>query len=410
MATADGEDVQLVRWAIPDAIAKEGGRDGRTVPTVLFAPNDSLELSVGYGAIEQYLYTGLDGRFMQSIKAFLPSKSFTGTQIRGRHRSIEELVAIFLRRSLADAKAQLGAAVDGPVVLGRPARFAPDEASDQLAETRLLAAAEIAGLEDVRFMTEPLAAALAYEARIDRDHVVMVADLGGGTSDFTVISVGPGYRGRPEAERVRASGGLSVAGDALDGEIVRAKLLEPLGYGSGYKAFGEPTTVPHWMFKKLLRWNHVSFLKSRKYLEFLREVRRTSDRPDAIDRLLEIVDGDLSYVMFRAVERAKRAVQTGASEVIEDETHGLPLSVELTRPDFDEAVATPVAEIKTTAVEVMRQAGVTPERVDAVFMTGGTSLVEPVRDVFRGLFGEDKLQGQGTFTSVVDGLARAAAR
>ena len=414
MATVTGSDVQLVRWDIPPALAKDGSApgasDGRTVPTVLFAPSDGQDLHVGYAAIDQYLFTGLDGRFMQSIKAFLPSKTFTGTAIRGRHRSIEELVAIFLRQCLAHARASLGSSIDGPVVLGRPARFALDEESDRRAESRLLAAAKMAGLDDVQLMTEPLAAALAYEAGLDRDQVVMVADLGGGTSDFTVMAIGPGHRGRPETERVLASGGLPVAGDALDGEIVRDRLLGQFGYGSSYKAFGEPTAVPHWIFHKLLRWNHVSFLKSRKYLEFLRDVRRTSDEPEAIDRLLEVVDGDLSYVMFRAVERAKRGVQTGTPSVIEDETYGLPFSVPLTFAEFDHATAAPVAEIRATAEEVLRQAGLHAERIDAVFMTGGTSLVKAVRTVFSDMFSPSKLQGQGTFTSVVDGLARSAAR
>ncbi len=410
MATAVGDDVQLVKWAVPAALVNDGGRDAMTIPTVIFAPNDGRELHVGYAAIEQYLFTGLDGRFMQSIKAFLPSKSFSGTVVRGQHRSIEELIAIFLRRCVAHARTTLGPAMDGPVILGRPARFALDEDSDRLAEQRLLAAAQMAGLEDVRLMTEPLAAALAYEARLDRDQVVMVVDLGGGTSDFTVIAVGPGHRARSERERVLAAGGVPVAGDAMDGEIVRAKLLDPLGFGSTYRAFGAPTTVPHWMFKKLLRWNHVSFLKSRKYLEFLREVRRTSDRPEAIDRLLEIVDGDLSYVMFRAVEQAKRAVQGGGTASISDEQYGLPLSVTLTRTEFDEATSDLVAHIRGTAEELLRQAGVTAAGVDAVFMTGGTSLVQPVRETFSDLFSEAKLQGRETFTSVVDGLARAASR
>ena len=116
----------------------------------------------------------------------------------------------------------------------------------------------------------------------------------------------------------------------------------------------------------------------------------------------------MSYVMFRAVERAKRSVQSNPSALIQDEAYDLPFSVELTRAGFDAATEPPIAEIRATAVDVLRQAGIGPPKIDAVFMTGGTSLVEPVRNVFRDLFGEEKLRGRETFTSVVDGLARAA--
>ncbi|MEM7677570.1 MAG: Hsp70 family protein [Myxococcota bacterium] len=408
LAVANGDQVNVLRWKIPTAVAKKDKQEGTTLPTVFFVPHEGRDLHVGYEAIEQYLLTGLDGRFIQSIKAFLPSKNFTGTQIHGRPRTIEELIAIFLRECLAKAREQLSASIEGPVVLGRPARFSLDDQSDQLAEKRLLKAAEIAGLSNVRLMTEPLAAARAYEARLLEDQTVMVVDLGGGTSDFTVIAVGPSHKARPDAERVLASGGVPVAGDALDGEIVRAKLLDLFGHGSSYRVFGEPTKVPHWMFKKLLSWNQLSFLKAAKYLDFLREVQRTSDQPEGIARLLRIVEEDLGYIMFRAVERGKQGVQRGQSAQIEDKDYALPFSVTLMRPEFEAATEEPIQKIRSTAHEVLRRAEVTPPQIDAVFMTGGTSLVQPVRRVFIELFGEDKLKGQDTFTSVVDGLARAA--
>jgi hypothetical chaperone protein len=375
---------------------------------VIFAPNYDQAFFVGFDAIRQYLFTGLDGRFMQSIKAFLPSPSFTGTVIKNRHYSIEELVAIFLRRAREAAEQQLGKKLEGKIVLGRPARFSLDPEEDRLAEKRLLEAAQLSGLPEVTLLIEPIAAALAYEARLDRDEVVIVADLGGGTSDFTVMRVGPSHQKGDRTKSVLASGGVPIAGDALDGEIVRARLFDQLGYGSEYLAFGAKTSVPNWIFHKLLRWNHVSFLKSKKYLEFLREVKKTSDRPEEIDRLIEVVDCDLSYVLFRAVERAKRGVQSEPSATIADEEHGLPLTRELSREQFAEAIDVQRGEIKKTALEVLAQAELKPSDVDAVFLTGGTSLVSAIRSEFAAIFGQEKLRGRGTFTSVVDGLARAS--
>jgi hypothetical chaperone protein len=407
MATSDGE-VRPVRWEIPATLAAGGSTESSTVPTVIFAPNYDHGFTVGFDAIRQYLFTGLDGRFMQSIKAFLPSAAFTGTVIRNRHYSIEELVAIFLRRAREAAEQQLGTKLEGKIVLGRPARFSLDPEEDRLAESRLLAAAALSGLPEVSLLIEPIAAALAYEATLDHDEVVIVADLGGGTSDFTVMRVGPSHRGPNRAESVLASGGVPIAGDALDGQIVRGRLFDQLGHGSQYLAFGAKTAVPNWIFHKLLRWNHVSFLKSKKYLEFLREVQKTSDRAEEIGRLIEIVDCDLSYVLFRAVERAKRGVQSEPSATIADEEHGLPLARELTLEQFVEAIDQEKREIRATALEVLARAGLEPKDVDAVFPTGGTSLVSAIRSEFASIFGPDKLRGRGTFTSVVDGLARAS--
>jgi hypothetical chaperone protein len=409
MATADGR-VHPVRWTIPGALSTDGDTESSTVPTVIFAPDYDREFHVGFDAIRQYLFTGLDGRFMQSIKAFLPSPTFTGTVIKNRHYSIEELVAIFLRRARSAAEEQLGTKLEGRIVLGRPARFSLDPEEDRLAQTRLLEAARLSGLPEVTLLIEPIAAAIAYEATLDREEVVFVADLGGGTSDFTVMRVGPNQRETDRAETVLSSGGVPIAGDALDGEIVRSRLFAQFGYGSEYRAFGAPTSVPHWIFHKLLRWNHVSFLKSKKYLEFLREVSKTSDRPEDISRLIELVDSDLSYVLFRAVERAKRGVQSQPSAMIEDEEHSLPVKEEITAGQFGDAIAEQLKGIRDNALETLARANLEPAQVDAVFMTGGTSLVSVIRSEFARIFGAEKLRGRGTFTSVVDGLARASLR
>lgn len=424
-ASEDGE-VRIASWPIPGELARASGASSSdTTPTVLFAPSwdgpaeDEVRparragtpaLLIGHEAVSQYLFTGLDGRFIQSIKAFLPQSTFTHTIIYGRKYSIEDLIATFLGTFLRAAEAQLGGKIEGRVVLGRPARFSLDPEEDRLAEERLRRAARLAGLPDVAMVIEPVAAALAYEADLTADETVFVVDLGGGTSDFTLMRVGPQTRGRPDRrDSILASGGVPSAGDAIDGELVRARLFDPLGFGSSYLSMTARTPVPHWIWQKLKRWNHVSFLKSKKYLDFLREVHDTSDRPDEIAALIRIVDEDMGYLLFRAVERAKREVATSGRAWIRDLEHDLPVRRVLTRAQFVEATAEVVGQIRGAAEEVLAAAGIGPPEVDAVFMTGGTSLVPEVRAAFTGLFGEGKLRSRSTFTSVVDGLARAAA-
>lgn len=409
IAVQEGGEVRVLDWALPEALARGDRRAVDTMPTVLFAPSYDRELHIGHEAIAHYLFTGLEGRFMQSIKAFLPQSTFNGTMVRGRNYTIEELVAGFLRRFLDGAERALGGKIAGRVVLGRPARFSLDPEEDRLAETRLRKAAAMAGLEDVTLLIEPVAAALAYEARLDRDETVLVVDLGGGTSDFTLMRVGPSHRAAGDRRAsILASGGIPVAGDAFDGELVRARLFDALGYGSHYAPMGNKTPVPHWIFQKLRRWNHVSFLKSKKYLEFLREVHETSDRPDEIGALIHLIEDDMGYLLFRAVERAKREVAVKKTTWIADEENALPVKVSLSRAQFTEATAGLVEDIRRTALGVLADASLDAGAVDAVFMTGGTSLVPEVRATFVELFGPQRLRERSTFTSVVDGLARGA--
>ncbi len=406
--TSDGA-VHLASFPQPSVLELYDGssRTASTAPTLMFFGRWDRKNHMGREAVLHYLGSGLEGRFIQSIKAYLPSKTFNGTHIRGKMTSIEALIALFLKWLVARAEESFGAPLDGPVVVGRPARFTDDAAAEALAQERLSSAVAQAGLQEVTFRIEPVAAALSYEAGLEGDQVVLVADLGGGTSDFTVMEVGPSHRDRGDRlDSVLASGGVAVAGDRIDGEIVRAVLLPLLGQGSSYSVMGAPTRVPGSVFQKLLRWNHVSFLKSRDTLEFLRLVEQTSDRPEAIGALLELVDSDLGYVLYRAVERAKIAMATSPTAMIEDTEIGLPISTELTVETFRRAIAKPLDEIMLKAEAVLASAGTSREDIDAVFLTGGTSLLGPVRERFAALFGEHKLAAQDSFTSVAKGLVR----
>ncbi|MFO0728721.1 MAG: Hsp70 family protein [Myxococcota bacterium] len=388
--------------------AVELDQTSSTAPTVLFFPSYQKDTHYGHEAVRTYLFNGLEGRFIQSMKTFLPAKSFAGTQIRGQQLEIEDLVALYLKKLLAAAEASMGVSIREDVVLGRPARFSLDPEADALAEARLIRGAERAGLSGFRLQIEPVAAALAYEASLDRDEVVLVADLGGGTSDFTVMRVGPKHQALTDRRQsILASRGVPIAGDKLDAEIVRAALLPLFGQGSSYVAFTDLAPVPNWIFHELLAWNHVSFLKSKKTLEFLRLVARTSDNKPAIQRLLRVVEEDQGYLLFRAVERAKRTLSTDDRAMIEDAEHGLAVEAEVKRETFDRVTLPLVEQIWSTALECLAAAGLEPRAVDAVFMTGGTSLLPAVRERFFSTFGEKKIRSGDNFTSVVEGLARA---
>jgi hypothetical chaperone protein len=381
------------------------GEDRRLFRSVLFYPEQGQEAFAGGRAISRYLEEG-EGRFLQSLKSFLPQTSFDRTSIRNRSYALEEIVAALLAK-IRQAIERRGGAISR-AVFGRPAVFSSDEGRDKLAEMRLRAAAELAGFPSPTFLIEPIAAALGYEARLDRDEVVLVGDFGAGTSDFTLMRLGPSRRHNADRrEDVIASSGVRVGGDRFDAAIVEHRLLRHFGKDSTYLAFTNRMPLPAWMTRKLLAWHELSLLRAPENLEFLKRALSTSDEPQAIKNLIRLAEENLAYHLYRAVEAAKRALSDAEAAAVRFRVADLVIEEEITRREFEEWTA-PLREELGAAVDrvLSRAGGVSP---DAVFLTGGSSKIPAVRRMFAERFGEGRLREGDAFTSVVAGLGRAAA-
>jgi hypothetical chaperone protein len=382
------------------------GEDRRLYRSVLYFPDESREVFSGAEAIERYL-DEVDGRFIQSAKSFLPSTSFHATEIRRRSYRLEDLVAIVLRHM----REQIEAAAGGPIdkaVFGRPAVFSPDAEKDRVAQERLAKAAEIAGFPAPTFLIEPIAAALGYEAALDRDEVVLVGDFGAGTSDFTLMRLGPSFREKADRRGdVIASTGVYVGGDNFDAAIVEKKLLPRFGEGSTYLALTKRMPLPTWMTRKLLSWHEMALLRERSTMDFLRKARVTSDDPVALANLVTLIEDNLAYHLYRAVEAAKRGLGESDEALIAFHEGAIEIEESIDRPAF-EAWTAPLRDQLTAAVDRLLESagGVEPE---AIFLTGGTSKIPSVRRLFTERFGEGRIRSGDAFTSVVAGLGRAAA-
>ena len=206
-----------------------------------------VETFAGPDAIRSYLEADTKGRLIVSIKSYLASPLFTSTTINGRHYTLEDLIAIILRRLRNAAIEQFGIAAS-QVVLGRPVRFAgADNAKDeQLALRRLKTAAELAGFQQTSFELEPVAAAYQYETQLDHDELVLIGDFGGGTSDFTLARLGPG-RKKAGHNPVLGTSGVAIAGDTFDSRIMMRLVAPKLGLGSHYVSLGKELPVPVWV-------------------------------------------------------------------------------------------------------------------------------------------------------------------
>ena len=366
----------------------------------------------GPHAIKQYLLRGSDGRLIQSLKSYLASRLFTQTTIHGTAYKLEALIALILRAIRSDAEKTLGP-LGSKVVVGRPVRFVGAESpeDEQLALTRLTAALAAAGFDEVTFEYEPVAAAYHYASQLDHDELVLVADFGGGTSDFCLCRVGRSASAAPMGrEQILGTGGVGLAGDTFDGDLVWHVVAPALGLGSTYRApfSTRAIEVPNWIYGKLRRWHHISFLKSRDTMEFLNTMQKQSLDPKKIEALIKVVDFDLGFALYRSVEACKVALSSQSQVGFAFDDPDVEIHRPVTRKEFTGFIEDSLQAIGSCVDRLLEQSGISRSQVDRVFMTGGSSLVPAVRAVFADRFGADRLRSGDEFTSVGLGLALRA--
>lgn len=386
-----------------------GHNGARTLRSVLFFPGEKGIVGVGDKAIDGYLANNLRGRFFQSIKSVLPEKTFSGTRVPNFGLlSIEDLVSFVIAYLRSQANNLLGEDVDS-VILGRPARFSEDQESERIAEKRLLKAAEKAGFKNVRFQLEPIAAAYHYEGFLKNEELVLVADFGGGTSDFTVMRLSPAKMNNPErSEDILGYAGIHVGGDSLDSEIMKAKLLKYFGAGSNYKSWDKWLPMPVHIMNDLCKWQHIAFLKNRRMKNTLENILWGSDDKEAISRLISLIDNNLGFYLFESIERAKIEMSDIPESRIVFSMSGIDISEKITVQEFHRIISGEIESINDAVNETLLSAGVKTSDIDTVFLTGGTSLVPRIAGIFMDRFGAEKLKSIDSFTSVVSGLGMYA--
>ena len=367
-------------------------------------PRGAPSVEAGPRAIARWLEAGAEGRLIQSVKSFLASRAFRETVICDQAWTLEELVGLLLERLRRQAEVRLGP-LGGRAAVGRPVHFAGQgrPGDDDLAEARLRRALARAGFDDVVFVHEPVAAAYHYEQGLDHDELVLIADFGGGTSDFSLLRVGPGGR------QVLASDGVGVAGDAFDARIVRHVVSPALGRGSEYRTqTGKTLTVPLWLFGHLEQWHTLSLLKVPRTLRLLRSLIGEAHEPARIAALLWLVENDLGAALHAAVDAAKQALSATDTTTLVFEEGPIRVRAPIARRDFEGWIARELEAIAAAADRTLVAAGVDARAVDRVFMTGGSSFVPAVRRIFETRFGAERLRGGGEFVSVARGLAAYA--
>lgn len=367
--------------------------------------------SSGAEAIGRYLVAHREGdqpgRLIQSLKSYLPMKSLAGTEVFGRPYTLEDLISRILGDLRKRAEEQFGVPVVRATV-GRPVRFVGAETpqDEAFGLERLRAAFLRAGFEEIRFELEPLAAAYKYQSTLDHEETILIGDFGGGTSDFSLLTVGPGGQ-----RKVLGNAGLPFAGDAFDARIVRRLIAPALGSDSLAKGPKKLLpAVPAWIYANLERWHYLSFLRTRNVIEILTSAQKRAMEPEKIQALLALIEEDLGYQLHQAVQRTKTMLsrEQSAEFVFSGPEAGtLELRTSVSRAQFEGWIQPELQQIGEAVDGLLQIAGAEATSVDRVFLTGGTSFVPAVRAIFEERFSGRIVAGD-EFTSVAQGLALAA--
>ena len=373
----------------------------------------------GPAAIEHYLLAEHKGRLIQSLKSYLTSRTLTGTEVFGRRYVVEDLISRILTNLRLNAERQF----DRPVrhaTVGRPVRFvgAENEDDDTFAVERLRDAFGRAGFESVGFEMEPIAAAYSYELTLDHDELILIGDFGGGTSDFSLLHVGPGVRARGRtAKDLLGNSGLGLAGDSFDARIVRKLVSPALGSDSFERSYAQAAdrpgsiipAVPAWIYANLERWHYLSFLKTRNVAEILKSARARAQEPEKIEALINLVEEDLGYQLHQSVQRLKIDLSHQESAEFRFRDGSMDIVAKVSRAEFEGWISEELRSIERCVDSLLFDSKIAAREVDRVFLTGGTSFVPAVRRIFEARFGADRVRTGNEFTSVARGLALRAA-
>jgi hypothetical chaperone protein len=364
-------------------------------------PNDRA-IAAGPWAIDAYVEDPAETRFIQSFKSFAASESFTETQVLGRRYRFEDLLSTFLLKLRAYADAGMTELPDR-VIVGRPVTFAGAAPSEPLALSRYETAFERLGFSEILYAYEPVGAAFFFARELDHDATVLVGDFGGGTSDFSII------RFERHAGEIRAvplgRSGVGVAGDAFDYRIIDHLVSPALGKGSSYQSFGKTLPIPNRYYSAFARWDQLALMRASRDMREIRALVREAVEPEKIARLVETLDENYGYQLYRSVSRLKEALSIEDAAEFRFKAGSIALKGEVRRATFERWIAPELARIETAVDAALASAKLAPAGVDRIFLTGGSSLVPAVRAIFQRRFEPSRIETGAELESIASGLA-----
>lgn len=377
-----------------------------SVQSILYFPvADTNVCYVGKEAEEKYVEEGMKGRLLKSVKTLLKQEKFLFTWINGKKVTPDQMATYIIRKLKELAEDFLGFEIE-KVVLGRPAIFSEKEEEENCAVKRLLTAAYNAGFKEVYLQLEPIAAALSYEQHLTEESIVLVADFGGGTSDFSIVRLSPDRMlVKDRSDDILAHGGLYIGGDMFDSEIMWHKVTPLLGRGVEYKSYDKYIEIPNSLYRELRNWERSFLLKDSKARRMLDKYYVFSGYNPKIKNAMLLIDNNYVYSLFKKIESSKIALSDNCCTELHFQNQHMDIRMELEFAEYEKIIKKHIAQIEDYVKEMMEKSGYDTGSIGSVYLAGGSSLSKSIRNVFNKLFGEGCVHYGDTFHSVAHGLS-----
>lgn len=395
---------------------KEGKRrllplegESATLPSVIFFNFENEQKSYGRAALSEYLQ-GVEGRLMRSLKSVLGSSLMQDeTKINQKYIPFTEILGTFIGHLKTQAEHTAGQVID-TIVLGRPVHFVDfDKKADSTAQNQLEAIARAQGFKHIEFQYEPIAAALDYEQDIAGEEIALIVDMGGGTSDFSIVRLSPEGRLRLDrSQDVLANQGVHIGGTDFDKALSLQEIMPHLGYLSPLQK--KNLFTPRHIFHDLATWHKINLLYTQNTLRLLKELLSSAQYPHLIERLIEVITERKGHEIAVAVEGAKIALSENSEYLLDLGCIEAALTATVSQQQLHDAIAGDVEKVITTIKATVSEAGLQCEQVRTLFLTGGSTLIPLVHAEIIRLFPNANVTCGDTFGSVGLGLAVDAKR
>lgn len=377
----------------------------RTLPTAIFCSKKSRLF--GQSAVDAYMQ-GEEGRFMRSMKRILGTDLMSGTTlVNGKQIPFDSLIASFLDKIKTRLEGHIGDEITS-VVLGRPVHYQDSNPqADRAAEDKMREIAKSIGFKNIVFQYEPIAAAFAHEQNLTQDKTALVVDLGGGTSDFTIIRIGPSFSPQDDRkEDILATSGVRVGGNDFDHDLSVSSFMPQFGRGTTYGVKELP--VPEFLFSHLSEWSKINFMYTPKNLRMVKDILLNAHDPDRVENLLLLLEMQQAHQLLQVVEQAK--IDLTSQEQISTffDNLGKELSFTIKLDDFEDTIHSECDKIIHSMKECLSLANLKPDAIDMLILTGGTSQIPLVERAIRQLFPNSLISDKQRMESVALGLAHMA--
>lgn len=408
-----GTSNSLLSYVSPDfpegKLVELDKSNGPILKSLIYTPNQS-EWYFGEEAIHEREENDGEGRFFRSIKKFLAEPNFKGTEVHGKIMSIEVLVSKILKHMKTVADKKLSKNVDN-VVLGRPARYSLDDECDTLAQKRMYDAAKLAGFKNIIFCPEPLAAGLnVQKTNTDVSKNILIADFGGGTSDFTILK---SHNAEYSSKDVLGMSGVFLAGDALDGQMMKDFISKHFGSEIEYQIPFNDNILkfPRKLMLILTSPAHIGLLREKETWELLKEIQNYSLNDEfkrKLEQLFALVEYQLAYPIYKEIENTKIRLSETEDANFKFDEFGIVIHELIQKHEYEISIAPVIEKIKDSLLNAFTNSNLKLSDIDLVYITGGTGQSPYIRAMLKDLFTQDKISDGEVFSSVITGLARYA--